>query len=90
MHHISSMGSAARITAPAFPARSRQRLEAGNPEHMPALKSAILEATTSAVQKHHDAGQPVYVLDDDGNLCLQTASGSLRRLTDAEVEAALS
>ena len=57
---------------------------------MPALKSAIVDATSAAVQTIHEAGHPVYVLDDEGNLCLQTASGSLRKLSDAEVEAALS
>ncbi len=90
VHHISPMGSAARLTAPAYPARSRQRLEAGDPAHMPALKSAIVDAVSAAVQTTHEAGHPVYVLDDEGNLCLQTASGSLRKLSDAEVEAALS
>ncbi len=90
MHHISAMGSAARLTATAFPARPQKRLEAGTSEHMSALKSAIVEATSAAVQQHHKAGLPVYVLDDDGNLCAQTAAGSLRRLTQAEIDAALS
>lgn len=90
MHHISPMGSVARQTTPAFPARSPQRLEAGTSEHMTALKSAIVDAASAAVQQHHKADVPVYVLDDDGNLCAQTSTGSLRRLTPAEVEAALS
>lgn len=90
MHHITPMGSAARLNAPAFPARSLKRLDAGTSEHMSALKSAIVEATNTAVQQHHNAALPVYVLDNDGSLCVQTATGLLRKLTQAEVDAALS
>lgn len=90
MHHISPMGSVARLTAPAFTARSPRRLAAGSDGHVAALKSAIEDAVSAAVEKHHASDVPVYVLDDEGDLCVQAESGTLRKLTPAEIDSALS
>lgn len=56
---------------------------------MRALKEAISAGTRQAKRQHHNAGYPVYVADFNGNLCVELPSGELRKLTGAEIEAAL-
>lgn len=88
--NINAMGRADRITSAAtFMVRPPKRLSAGTTAHLDALKGAVASATRDAVEQHHKARRTVYVLDNDGDLCSQSANGSLRKLSPSELEAAL-
>jgi hypothetical protein len=51
---------------------------------------AVREAVSEAVEKHHRAGLPVYVTDEDGDICEFSPDKKMRKLSKEEIEQILS
>ena len=62
-------------------------LEYGGSEWSEQLRDAIREAIAEAVVEHQRKGNPVYLTDDAGCLCVLMPDGHERRLTNGEIEA---
>ncbi len=61
-----------------------------SPEFTQELMSAIGEATSRAVAEHLAAGHPVYITDDDGDICEVLLGRPPRKLSQAEIDSLLS
>jgi hypothetical protein len=62
----------------------------GSPEFTQELMSAITEATSQAAAEHLAAGHPVYITDDDGDICEVLLGRPPRKLSQAEIDSLLS
>lgn len=58
----------------------------GSPAFTRALDRAIQDAAQEAIAQHSADGHPVYVVDNDGDICELSAGSSLRKLSPTEIQ----
>jgi hypothetical protein len=88
------MGRALPHFRTSYPAPARERGKARgrpvsveSPEFTREFMDAVKEATSQAVAEHLAAGNPVYITDDDGDICVLLPGHSPRKLSQSEIDA---